>query len=106
MLPSYDHTIIHKEEVVIKITEFDPPKHTYIDFIDLKNNRSFNHYFLSKHCNDCSDNHPVGRKVKTVVKTIEVKKCTPYNDKCETYIEYDYDGYSIKEKIQNGIFVD
>ena len=51
---------IHVEVAKYVITDFDPPKHVYVDLKRVADQRQFTHVYIAKHCNNWEENFSIG----------------------------------------------
>jgi len=56
ILPNNEEVLVKQENIRIKITEINPPKHFYISFSEVNGTRKWNSLFVSKHCNNYRQN--------------------------------------------------
>jgi hypothetical protein len=50
----------HVELAKYIITDFDPPKHVYVDLKRVVDGRQFTHVYVAKHCNNWRENFSIG----------------------------------------------
>lgn len=65
---------VGRENRTVKLVGYNPPKHFYVDLVDVNNGQKFTRVFVSKHCNKRHGRLKVGEVFEMPVIIKETKK--------------------------------